>query len=181
MTAHAAQGQTLPAAIVDLHLGRGTNAIASFVALTRVPSRNDLLIYRPFARELYAQGGPEGPELLLKTLRGEQMDWAAIESRHTPSRICTGCGFRTFKDEFAASQWNRKDERHYCKNCIRHKISAGVPLECTGGCNLWKAEVAFSPEEMKKTVRRVCIDCSAQQQCGACGGTKFKAEFTVVI
>ena len=63
------------AAIVDLQIGRGTNAIA--------PSREDLLIYRPFARGLCTQGGPEGRELLLKTLRGEQVDWAAIEAKHT--------------------------------------------------------------------------------------------------
>ena len=52
--AMTAQGQTLPAAIVDLQ----TNAIASYVALTRVPSREDLRICRPLVRDLYTQGGP---------------------------------------------------------------------------------------------------------------------------
>ena len=99
MTAHAAQGQKQPAAIVDLQIGRGTNAIASYVASTRVPSREDLLIYRPFARDLHMQGGPEGPEQLLKTLRGEQVDWAAIEAKHTPSRVFSGCGFMHFKED----------------------------------------------------------------------------------
>ena len=63
MTAHAAQGQTLPAAIVDLQIGQSTNAIASYEALTRVPSREDPLIYRSFASDLHTQGEPEGTEL----------------------------------------------------------------------------------------------------------------------
>ena len=29
---------------------------------------------------------------------------AAIEAKHTPSRVCNGCGFMHFKDEFALSQ-----------------------------------------------------------------------------
>ena len=79
ITSHAAQGQTLAAAIVDLQIGRGTSSISSYVAITRVKTRNDLLIYRAFDRQLFTNGGPEGPELLLKTLRGEYVDWKAIE------------------------------------------------------------------------------------------------------
>ena len=72
MTAHAAQGQTLKkGAIVDLRLGKGTKAIASYVALTRVKSRHDLLIYRPFEIELFRKGPLQGPTLLLRVLRGE--------------------------------------------------------------------------------------------------------------
>ena len=66
MTALAAQGQTLKkGAIVDLRLGKGTKAIANYVALTRVKSRRDLLIYRPLDLEPFQQGQLRGPELLL--------------------------------------------------------------------------------------------------------------------
>ena len=71
------------AAIVDLQIGRGTSAISSCVALTRVAGREEMLIDRPFDRELYTQGAPEGPELLLKTLRREPVEWAAIEANRT--------------------------------------------------------------------------------------------------
>ena len=48
MTAHAAQGQTLRAgAIVDLCIGKGSNPLGSYVAMTRVTRREDLLIYLP--------------------------------------------------------------------------------------------------------------------------------------
>ena len=71
LTAHAAQGQTLAAAVVDLQIGRGTSPIASYVALTRMKTREDLLIDRPFDRALFTQGPQEAPELLLKVLRGD--------------------------------------------------------------------------------------------------------------
>ena len=64
-TAHTAQGQTLPAAIVDMQIGAGTNPMASYVAFTRVKRMEDLLIFRPFDRFLFNAGNLEGPELLL--------------------------------------------------------------------------------------------------------------------
>ena len=95
MTAHAAQGQTLTdGTAVDLCIGKGTNPLGSYVAMTRVTRREKLLIYRPFPRELFTQGVREGPDLVLHHLRGEKLDWAAIEAKHTPSKSCSECNFR---------------------------------------------------------------------------------------
>ena len=45
------------------------------VAATRVRSREDVLIMRPFPLFLYTRGlASEGPDLLLKKLRGEDID-----------------------------------------------------------------------------------------------------------
>jgi len=178
ITAHAAQGQTLKAAIVDLQIGRGTSPIASYVALTRVAKREDLLIFRPFARDLFTQGPPEGPELLLKTLRGEYVDWAAIQKKHTPSRRCSGCACIRWKDDFALSQWNRKDEKHFCQECVAKKAASGTPMECMGACGLWKSAAVFSSENLAKTLHRVCIDCVERRLCETCAVAKLQAEFT---
>ena len=49
MTAHAAQGQTFSkGAIVDPNIGGSSSAMSSYVALTRVERRNDLLIFDHF-------------------------------------------------------------------------------------------------------------------------------------
>ena len=105
MTAHAAQGQTLKqGAIVDLRLGKGTKAIASYVALTRVKSRHDLLIYRPFESQPFQQGQQRGPQLLLQHLRGEEIDWKTIEDELMPRGQCTGCGFVLYKHEHAPQE-----------------------------------------------------------------------------
>ena len=36
------------------------------------------------------QGEPEGPSILLRKLRGEKIDWKAVEEKHTPKRRCKG-------------------------------------------------------------------------------------------
>ena len=87
MTAHASQGRTLAAAIIDLQLGRGVSIIASYVAMTRVRRKTDILIFREFDREVFNSGPPEGPTLLLQHLRGEKIDWSEIEGRLAPKKV----------------------------------------------------------------------------------------------
>ena len=50
ITAHAAQGLALGAAIVDLQIGRGSSPISSYVALTRVRCRKYVLSWRAVER-----------------------------------------------------------------------------------------------------------------------------------
>ena len=119
MTAHAAQGQTLfNGAIVDLCIGKGSNPLGSYVAMTRVKTRRKLLIYRPFPKELFTQGGKEGPELLLKHLRQEPINWKQIEEKHIPRMRCAGCHFVKYKSDFQEGQWNREDKACFCKTCV---------------------------------------------------------------
>ena len=178
ITAHASQGQTLRAAIVDLQIGSGTSPISSYVALTRVRKCDDLLIYRAFERELFTRGSPEGPELLLKVLRGEAIDWKAIEEKHTPSKRCVQCNFMVFKDGFQAMQWSRKDNFSCCKSCLQKKKDAGTPHECNN-CHFWKGAEAFASTDLNgRRERRVCKDCVDVLQCIKCLGRKSKSEFS---
>ena len=73
---------------MDLQIGRGVSAIASHVAMTRMKTRHGLLIFRNFDGEVFMQGEPEGPSLLLRKLRGEKIDWKAVEEKHAPKRRC---------------------------------------------------------------------------------------------
>ena len=129
MTAHCAQGRTLPAAIIDLQIGRGVNGIASYVAMTRVRKKTDLLIFRPFDREVFAAGPPLGPSLLLQHLKGEFIDWKQIEEDHIPTKFCHGpCRSMRFKDDF----WKGmvKQDRSALL-CVYGKIKvAGTPWRC---------------------------------------------------
>jgi hypothetical protein len=136
MTAHCAQGRTLASAIIDVQIGRGVSLIASYVAMTRVRTRLDVLIYRNFEREVFTEGEPEGPALLLKVLRGEDVDLKAVEDKHTPKRMCSGpCLSVRFKDEFGAKQWkNAKDP--LCKACVQKLQEQGTPYRCTR-CRQW--------------------------------------------
>jgi hypothetical protein len=178
-------------AIVDLRIGRGTSSIASYVAMTRVEKRDDMLIYRPFELDVFAKGAREGPELLLKVLRGEFVDWKDIEEKFTPSGRCAGCGAVKFKQDFALQQWNRKCDHcvekkrrcthsKHCKICVAAKLEAGTPLDCSK-CGCWKPLDAFDEDQIhhKKINSRLCKDCIEQRLCrGECGQEKSEQAFT---
>ena len=110
MTSHAAQGQTFTrGVVVDLCLSKGSNIMSSYVSMTRVQDRQSLLIYRPFPRKLFDRGIAEGPSILLQLLRGEDVNWKALEARYAPKAVCTGCRTSLFKKDYALQQWNSKE------------------------------------------------------------------------
>ena len=130
ITAHASQGQTLRAAILDLQLGRGVSAIASYMAMTRLRKLEALLIFRDFDREVFSEGPLEGPTLLLQKLRGEDIDWEAIEEKHMPSHMCHGCETNQFKAEFSPGQWSRLSGKRYCKACEKVLSAYQTQKQC---------------------------------------------------
>ena len=60
------------------------------ITMARLRTKEDLVIYRDFDQEVFTQGEPEGPVLLLRKLRGEKADWAKLEEHHMPRRMCKG-------------------------------------------------------------------------------------------
>ena len=183
ITSHASQGQTLEdGAIVDLRIGKGTSPISSYVALTRVKNRNKLLIYRPFERELFTQGEAEGPALLMKKLRGDDIDWQAIVAKHMPQAMCVGCGIVQFKKQFPPHQWSKPRGGgfgKYCKECVELKKAEGTPWECTK-CKLWLTAECFRPGQLthNSTNTRVCKNCIERRTCRVCNVWLEEHEFT---
>ena len=115
----------------------GTNPMSSYVAFTRVKKKEDLLIFRPFDRDLFNRGDLEGPLLLLKLLRGEPIDWDAIEAKHMPSHMCIGCDVKHFKADFSEKQWRRQQGTRYCKTCEQNLSENGTHTECFT-CGHWQ-------------------------------------------
>ena len=114
MTSHSAQGQTFSTgAIVDLCIGGSSSTMSSYVALTRVERRNDLLILRPFPLQLFQQGQKPGMELLLRTWRGDKdIDWPTIEKGLMPCKLCQGCGCIKLKSSFTETEFKRLDDNN---------------------------------------------------------------------
>ena len=162
-----------------MQIGAGTNPMSSYVAFTRVTKKEDLLIYRPFARNLFCQGNLEGPELLLKVLRGEDIDWQAIEEKHMPSHMCHGCDTKQFKAEFSPGQWSRLSGKRYCKACEK-VVSANRTQKQCHRCGTWKPESSFSPEIWKKRASDLthCLACGDRRKCRRCNEAKLEQEFT---
>jgi hypothetical protein len=72
-TAYNSQGMTLAAAIVDLCFDENMDPATAYVALSRVKTAEDILIMQSFSIEPFRQGAQLGPRLLMKKLRGEDV------------------------------------------------------------------------------------------------------------
>ena len=73
-TAYSSQGLTLDAAIVDLCFDDNTDPTTAYIAMSRVRCADDILIMQEFDIKIFQKGIPIGPAMLLKFLRGEDMD-----------------------------------------------------------------------------------------------------------
>ena len=179
LIAHAAQGQTLKhGAIVGLNLSRGASAMGSYGAFTRMESRKALLINRPFVRDVFTSPIQGGPELLLQHLRGEDIDWEEIENKYMPRARCAHCSFIKFKRDFALQQFNKRDKRPFCRDCVHAYTNGGIPLECVV-CNLWKSYVVFlTPQQHHSAINtRTCCDCQIRRVCVACNRNLLEEAF----
>ena len=137
MTSHAAQGQTFSSgAIVDLCIGGSSSTMSSYVALTRVERREDLLVLRQFPLHIFQQGQKPGMDLLLRTWRGDKdIDWPAIEKELMPSKLCPTCGCIKLKTSFQATEFKRLDDNNQkvgiCNLCQAVQKEKGLPSQCT--------------------------------------------------
>eukprot|EP00662_Eupelagonemidae_sp_cell21_P057590 gene57590-biopygen62549 len=86
MTAHLAQGDTLPSALVELNLPPSGDQSATYVALSRVRHRDDLYILREFdVSNLRRKGSKAGADILLQRLRAD------LRYAEEGSKQCHGC------------------------------------------------------------------------------------------
>eukprot|EP00959_Pyramimonas_sp_CCMP1952_P016183 342539-Pyramimonas_sp.AAC.1 len=98
-----------------------------------------MLIFRAFDRAPCTQGERKGPALLLQSLRGDALDWDAIEKEFMPSGRCALCSSVKYKNQFGLSQWSRDDGLRVCNLCLEDKKSVGTPWQCMV-CGLWKSQ-----------------------------------------
>ena len=71
-TAHSMQGESLLSVIVDClevdHCSKATDMLAAYLGLSRVKTKEALLIAQPFSPALFCNGEPPGPEILLRVV-----------------------------------------------------------------------------------------------------------------
>ena len=175
------------------------------VAASRVRSREDVLILRrarkegrgargkekrsvcgrPFERWLYTRGAPEGPALLLKQLRGEEVDWEAFREAKAPSAACEKCKDAKTLDYFSDRQWERVRANcsAICLACgpskggqktLKRKLPSGLArLDCRG-CKFRKLEDAFPRAQLQRgnsEAARRCLKCLKEVcalECSVC-------------
>jgi len=188
LTAHGSQGKTLRAAMADLNVDKRTDITFGTVATSRVQSREDFLILRPFPLWLYQRGAPEGPALMLQILRGEEVDWELYREARAPMAPCKACGVLKQLDCFSFHQWecarsNRPAQCMLCSNSgngpdKRKSFRSKLTKQRCASCCVYKIQEAFPKAQLSQEHaedRQRCLTCCKASQflfCGACRETK---------
>ena len=192
MTAHSSQGKTLAAVLLDLNVDKKVDPTFGTVATTRVRSREDVLILRPFQKWLFDRGTAEGPKLLLEKLRGDRIDWERYRASRRPSEVCAKCREVKMLDFFSHEQWElaRANKAAVCLDCKtgkpgskRRKLESKGRFECLS-CMQDKVEAAFPiaqlNQEAAETKRR-CLPClrseRMEMKCVRCTHSKPAKDF----
>ena len=178
MTAHSSQGKTLRAVLLDLHVDKRVDPTIGTVATTRVRSREDVLIMRPFPKFLFQRGlVSEGPDLLLQKLAGQDIDWAAVREAHRPCAPCRECQQITPMDAYTHEQWEliRSNKAGMCRTCKngappkqKRKLDAeGLQKYKCMGCSANKIGEAFPRAQLAQedaASLRQCLKCVQVQR-----------------
>ena len=186
------------AVLLDLNVDSRTHAAYGTVVASRVRSREDLLILRPFPLWLFQRGAAEGPGLLLRKLRGDHIDWDALHEARWPRAPCQMCKELKSWDLFAHTQWEliRSNRDAKCLKCqraenpkgpvkrgINEKAAWAKSVPCTL-CQVTKVEEAFPRAQLAQTDAKNKRQCSAcrlgltELTCVACGQKKHWSRFS---
>ena len=183
ITAYNSQGKTLPAAVLDLNAEKNMHPTLGTVAASRVRSRHDVLILRSFPLRLFNRGAPEGPDLLLRTLRQDPVDWIGYREARNPFATCKTCGGVKDLDGFSDRQWQnvRACRPAECLACIngekgptKRKLYKDMSKHVCADCGCNKIESAFPLAQVRQERKR-CLKCAKDQQtltCSQCRATK---------
>ncbi|CAE7821594.1 pfh1, partial [Symbiodinium necroappetens] len=195
ITAHASQGKTLAAALLDLNIDKRTDPALGTVAASRVRSRHDVLIMRPFPLWLFQRGAAEGPKLLLESLRGQEIDWTAYREARQPTATCKECRLVKAVQAFYDAEWSRvrSNQPATCIACTnkgkpkpgppKRKYSGGSASFVCSGCKRAKIEDAFPRAQLNQQdaeAKRRCLPClraATALTCTVCKSSKPVAEF----
>ena len=185
ITAHASQGQTLDAAIVDLCISKEASPITSYVALTQARRKEDIAILRPFDRSIFQKVPLLGPHLLLKHLRSHDVDWEQLQElldraakkrkRSDVEEDSDRKRFRTFREREGDSEKSvaKNTQRpvttcSYCQKTQPQVWYEGFEycnvcaLPCSG-CNARMPAVQFVRTEVRKKAKRTCVECGEKK------------------
>ena len=184
MTAHSSQGKTLRAVLLDLSVDKRVDTTFGAVAASRVASPHDCLILRPFEHWLFERGVSEGPQLLLRQLRGEQVDWTAYKEGLAPWSACRRCLQVKTLDGFEHEQWEqvRANKPAICMQCKHggtgprtRKLEKDAKRIACSMCKIIKIEDAFPRAQLKQKDQEKCLSCCQaieRLQCSECREAK---------
>ena len=187
-TANAAQGGNWASAITDINIAGGMSPQAAYVSLSRVREKKAIWILRPFPQHRFCRPARRGPDLLLKQLRGETVDWDIVAEElgknktdakriGTPHLHCCKCGRLAPCENFTLDQLMQGAARccvaclggARCETCNQAVHGVRCP-SCAGlraclQCCRWLLPSSFRG---RSQVCAACREIGRTVPCGRC-------------
>ncbi|CAJ1448949.1 unnamed protein product, partial [Effrenium voratum] len=184
-TANASQGGNWDEALADVNVAAGMSRQACYVALSRVRGRKSMrILWSVPAGDEFVQRQSAGPQLLLKQLRGEHIDWADV------GRLLAG-PTREGKTSFTHSELARGMER-LCRDCAppancescfaplrgdRQKLPSTSSVRCDSCANCFGCFPHLAPAGETVSAAHLCPGCGSEVHCSACKTWRTRADF----
>ena len=179
VTIHSMQGREEDPLLVDVCISAQGSKQTCYVALSRAKHRLGVHLLRPFPRDTFQGRSPLGPELLMKRLRREAIDWEAVaaelkaglDNSKTSARKkrggylpCSGPCFGLYpREEFTATQRGNGADR-LCPTCSASNLArTQEQIEkkpCVGTCKREHGREGFSITQWEKPCgENLCLMC----------------------
>ena len=139
------------------------------------------------------QGAPEGVGILLRKLRGEEVDWQAFRECRSPTAQCSKCEMQRDISHFTDAEWElarafRPATCIVCSDSVtgerrKRDLKAAKPIHPCASCKHSKIMDAFPRAQLEQAdaiTKQTCLKCvQAQDQfaCNVCKMTKTKDAF----
>ena len=139
------------------------------------------------------KGAPEGVGILLRKLRGEDIDWQAFRECRSPTAICSKCEMQRDISHFTDAEWElaRAIRPATCIVCTdsvigerrKRDLKTAKPIHPCASCKHSKIMDAFPRAQLEQAdaiTKQICLKClQAQQQfwCNLCKTSKDKERF----
>ena len=179
-TAHSFAGASLKSVLIDIlewhRKPSKDDQISAYMCVSRIQHIDDLCIMQPYAPTLFQQGELDGPDLLLRFLRGDvplkdlQREWAAMTKQNKKEEwksasdiplYCRGCSAKT--GEIVENKKANKFPHSAPDRIWEDVVSLGMERfcnECRPGGGQIKTIDQAEPEPSKDANDKKCAYCN---------------------
>ena len=143
--------------------------------------------------DLHMKGAPEGVGILLRKLRGENVDWQAFRECRAPTAQCSKCDMQRDISHFTDPEWElaraiRPATCIVCSESVigerrKRELKTAKPIHPCALCKHSKIMDAFPRAQLEQAdaiTRQVCLKCLHAQDhfvCTLCGVSKERDSY----
>ena len=139
------------------------------------------------------KGAPEGVGILLRKLRGEDIDWLAFRECRAPTAQCSKCDMQRDISHFTDAEWElaraiRPATCIVCSESVigekrKRDLKTAKPIHPCASCKHSKIVDAFPRAQLEQAdaiTKQICLKCLTEMeefQCSRCKEIKRTSDF----